>query len=482
MSTLIKNGTVVTMDPDRTVYPDGAVVVSGSEIRTVGPAEELESAYDAEEVIDADGGLILPGFINAHVHVPDILYRGLSDERSLHDWLFNVKRPLVAAMTVKDHELATALYCQESLLAGITTFVENAGGTGTGYDPKIIETKMDCYDHLGVRNIYAHGFLDAKSDDQLSQYLDVQIDREPLINNVSGSLPETDEALDEVESLIEQYHGTAEGRQSVWPGPFLAWGVTPEGLAGAYDIAERHDVMTTTHTAESPAQERRIASSVEYLESAGYLGERTLLGHCVQLSEPDVRILAETNTNVAHNVVTNCMLGAGFAPVPTMRGYGVTVGLGTDNIDQNDTVNMISDMRFAATVHRAARQDSRAISAADVVAMATIEGAQAIGREDDLGSLESGKLADITILNTNSSHQLPYGDPLSMLVYQAQGTEVSTVLCNGQIVVDNGTLAVGDHLVPESAQTVWEHRAALLERTGHAERYPEDWSLQMVEY
>lgn len=475
---IIHNGTVVTMDRDRTVYSDGAVAVSDSEIIAVGQTDDIDSAYDAERMIDAGGGVILPGLINAHVHVPDILYRGLSDQRSLHDWLFNIKRPLVAAMDREDHELATALYCRESLSAGVTTFVENAGGAGTGYASEIIETKMNVYDKMGVRNIYVHCFLDSGSDEAMSEYTDIMLEREPAIDHATETLPETEEALGTIESLIQEYHETADGRQRVWPGPFLAWGVSPDGLAGAYQLAEKYDVMTTTHTAESQAQEYRLASSVEYLESSGYLGERALLGHCVQLSEADIRLLARTGTKVAHNVVTNCSLGTGFAPVPTMRGYDVTVGLGTDNIDQNDTINLISDMRFAATVHRAERQDPTAVSADEALAMATIEGARAIGCEDELGSLERGKTADILILDTDDPHMLPYGDPTSMIVFQAHGTEVSTVLCNGEVVFNDG-LTEGSDLLPDSSEMVWKKRASLLKRTGLAERYPGDWSLQL---
>lgn len=478
--TLIKNGIVVTMNPDREVYADGAIVVSGKEIIDIGKTDEIVHEYKADTVLDADGGIVLPGFVNTHVHVPDILYRGLSDGRSLHDWLFNIKRPLVHAMDVSDHELGAALYCREALLSGVTTFVENAGGAGSGYDRDVIDAKLSVYAEMGVRNCYAHCFLDAPSDEAVQQYIEVQTEREPAVEHVTEPLVDTDDALSTVESLIKRYNDTADGRQRVWPGPFLAWGATPEALAGAYELAETYDVMTTTHAAESPVQEGRLSSTVEYLDSADYLGERTLLGHCVQLSEADVRRVARTGTKVAHNVVTNCSLGTGIAPVPTMLGYDVTVGLGTDNIDQNDTVNPISDLRFAATVHRAARGDPTAITADDALAMATIEGARAIGRRDDLGSIEAGKLADIVVLDTDSPHLHPFGDPASMVVFQAHGTEVSTVLCNGDLVVKDGALTGDQAYLPEDKDTVLETRARLLKRTGLADRYPNDWALKMT--
>ena len=463
---LVTNGVVVTMDPDRRVYEDGAVAIEGRDIVEVGPTEEVTANMDAERLIDATGQLVMPGLVNTHVHVPDILYRGRGKERSLHDWLVNVKQPFVAAMNAEDHQLAATLYCREALLAGVTTFVENAGGTGTGYDPSVVEAKLDVYDEMGIRNVYAPAFLDREMDPALSRYVECQQRKAPDVAHVEGPLPETDDALSRVESLIREYHGTANGRQSVWPAPFLAWGVTPEGLAGAVELAETYDVMTTTHTAESPQQERHLASSVEYLDSADYLGERTLLGHCVQLSEADIRLLAATDTRVAHNVVTNCSLGTGVAPVPTMLQYGVTVGLGTDNIDQNDTVNLLSDMRFAGTVHKAARQDPAAMTAEQVLAMATIDGARAIGRADDLGSLERGKTADLVLLDLERPHLTPYSDVASLLVYQVQGTEVTTVLCNGSLVVEGRSLSVESTHLPDSRQRLFDRCAELASESG----------------
>lgn len=461
---LIKNGTVATMDEQRHVIESGAVAVDGTEIVAVGEADEIVGAYDVDRVIDASGQLVIPGLINTHVHVPDILYRGRGKARGLHDWLFNVKHPFVAAMDPEDHAIAAELYCRETLSAGVTTFVENAGGLGNGYDAESIKQKLSVYDAAGVRNVYAHGFLDQAGESAFQSYIETLRRKEPAVVHASDPPMETEAALKTVEGIIEQYHGTAEGRQSVWPGPFLAWGVSPEGLAGAYELAEKYDVMTTTHTAESPVQERNLASSVEYLESADYLGERTLLGHCVQVSEADIRRLAATNTKVAHNVTTNCSIATGVAPVSAMQAAGVTVGLGTDNIAHNDTANLIADMRIAALVHKVADRDPGLMPAERVLEMATIDAARAIGREDSLGSLEAGKLADIVVLDLDHPHLTPYTDVPSLLVYQAMGTEVSTVLCNGDVVVADGECqGLGDRLDPVSVQ---ERSQSLVERAG----------------
>jgi len=464
VDTILNSGVVVPIDERHRVLDPGSVAIDGTDIVAVGETDEIRDTYDADRVVDASGQVVIPGLINTHVHVPDILYRGRGKARGLHDWLFNVKHPFVAAMEPEDHALAADLYCRESLRSGITTFVENAGGLGNGYDDETVEAKLSVYDEAGLRNIYAHGFLDNGGDPEFESFAETQRRKEPDVVHAGDPPLETGAALDRVESLIEAHHGTADGRQSVWPGPFLAWGVSPEGLAGAYDIAERYDVMTTTHTAESPVQERTLATSVEYLESAGYLGERTLLGHCVQVSEADIRRLASTDTKVAHNVATNCSIATGVPPVPAMQAAGVTVGLGTDNIAHNDTANLIADMRVAALVHKVDRRDPGLMPAQRVLEMATLDAARAVGRGDELGSLEPGKRADIVCLDLDHPHLTPHADVASLLVYQATGTEVSTVICNGEVVVKDGTCtALGDSPDRESVR---ERSRALMATAG----------------
>lgn len=195
--------------------------------------------------------------------------------------------------------------------------------------------------------------------------------------------------------------------------------------------------MATTHVSETPFQERNPMSSVEYLDSIGYLGERTLLGHCVYVNEADIRRLARTETKVAHNVLTNLALGDGITPVPTMCNYGVTVAMGCDNTSASDTINMVNDLRFAALVHKGQACDAGVMTAERVLEMATVDAARAIGREDDLGSLETGKLADVVLLDLDHPHLTPASDVTAAVVYQAQGFEVDTVLCNGDVVMED---------------------------------------------
>jgi len=475
---IVDGGTVVTMDAERTVVEDGAVVVEGREIVDVGTAERITDEYDAGEWIDATDHAVLPGFISAHVHVAGILLRGLGNYRGLYDWLVNVKRPGTSVMTGEEHAVAAATYAREALQSGITTFVENATGSAGGYGEDLIERKIAVYDAAGVRNVYAYAFADeAPTEEYIEDAASIAMG-EPEVDSVipDETVADTAESLDTVEGLIERYHGTADGRQSVWPAPYLTEIVTPEALAGAYDIAERHDVMTTTHAAEDAYDEgARRLSSVEYLHNAGYLGERTLLGHCVQVSESDIRKLAVTDTKVAHNVLANLALGEGIAPVPTMHGYGVTVGMGTDNVPNNDTVTMLKDLEYAALVQKGHRQDAGAVTAEKALEMATVDAARAIGREE-LGSLEPNTLADLILIDLDRPYMTPRPYLPSALVYQTRGTEVDTVVCNGEVVVDGDRTPGVDGLYDDLTARAREASESVVERAGMESLAARSWT------
>jgi len=357
--------------------------------------------------------------------------------------------------------------------------VENATGAGSGYDTALLAGKFGVYEDAGVRNIYAYAFADKPPSRAFVESANDIAMREPSANHVlpDETVADTDVALETVESLIEDYHGTANGRQSVWPAPYLATIVTPEGLQGAYDIAERYDVMTTTHTAEDAYNEQsRRLSSVAYLRNAGYLGERALLGHCVQVSEADIRALAVTDTKVAHNTLANCALGSGVAPVPRMQNYGVTVAMGTDNVPNSDTVNMFKDMEFAAHLHKGHNRDAGAITAEKVLEMATIDAAHAIGRADDLGSLEAGKLADVVCLDLDRPHMTPSQYLPATLVYQTRGSEVETVLCNGEVVYDDGLAPGVEDRYDDLQATATETADAVIDRAGLGPQRDRQWT------
>jgi cytosine/adenosine deaminase-related metal-dependent hydrolase len=437
---LIEGGTVVTQNPRREVIDDGAVAVGGDRILAVGKADALADQYDLTERLDATGNAVIPGLVNPHTHVSDILLRGsCGTDRGLYDWLFNIKQPGIAQMTADEHELAAALYCAEALTAGVTTFVDNDAELPLGaLDP--MTGKFDAFEAAGIRSIYARGVRDLPADEGFKTLIERIGGRDPSIEQPDQNryVAELDGWLDELESLSDDYHGSADGRHEIWVAPVVIEGMTDGGLRETYQFAERHDVMTTIHTAEAPEQVGGSLSPIEHLRNVGSLGEHALLAHCVYTDERDVRLLAETDTRVAHNIGSNMALGNGFAPLPTMRAHGVTVGLGTDNTTLSDTVNPLADLRLAAMAHRGHHQDPGVLPAAAALDMVTIEAARSLRKADTLGSLEAGKRADIVILDIDQPHLTPSPDSINALVYQALGTEVTTVFCDGDRVVDNG--------------------------------------------
>jgi cytosine/adenosine deaminase-related metal-dependent hydrolase len=464
---LVTNGTVITQDEDRDVIDVGAVAVADDRISAVGSTDRLEAETDPDRIIDADGGAVIPGLINAHTHVSDILLRGAFDaDRGLYDWLFNVKQPALSVMDADEHALAARLYCVEAIRSGTTTFVENATALDwTELEPT--RRKLDVYDRLGVRNVYGVGLRDRSPDEEFERLYGV------ITDDGGGSVhpgPDalfvgTEDGLADAESLIETYHEPA-GRQSVWPAPATLATTTPELLRGAYRLAEEYDVMTTAHVAEaeSEARERGAMSSIEYLRNVGYLGERALLGHCVQTNDRDVRLLAETNTPVVHNFRANMRLATGFAPVVGMLGRGVTVCLGTDNTILNDPVNPLSDARAVATAHKGYHRDSGVVPAGTAFDMVTRDAAEAIGRADDLGSLEPGKQADLAVIDLDRPHLTPAPDPVHALVYGLQGGEVETVLCAGEVVMEGRELPTLTDPLPELLSTAERTAADVVRR------------------
>lgn len=481
VDTIVHSGVVVTVDDDRRVIDDGAVAIDGEEIVDVGTTDEVTSAHDSDRSIDASDHVVMPGLISSHVHVSDILLRGgIATDRDHYDWLFNCKFPGVYHMNAEEHAIASALYCREALSSGVTTFVENAVGSGGGYSRDIVEAKLDVYEAAGVRNVYAQSFVDREMDPEVEEFVELITSQEPDINHGEKEVVETEAALDDLDSLIEDYHGTANGRQHVWPAPVSPRSTSKEGLVGSYELAEKHDVMTTTHSSETAHDNAAVGgdhlSMVEYLHEIDYLGERALLGHCVHLSNADIRHIRNTGTKVAHNPLTNLALAAGYAPVPELLNYGVTVGLGTDNTSASDTINGINDLRFAAMVHKAAQQDASVMTAEKALEMATIDNARAIGMEDEIGSIEPGKKADLIALDLDHDHLTPHPDVVSAVVYQAQGFEVDTVICNGSLVVEDGEVPGVSERFPDLREQAMAATDDIVERAGMSHLRDRPWS------
>jgi atrazine chlorohydrolase/5-methylthioadenosine/S-adenosylhomocysteine deaminase/melamine deaminase len=438
---LITNAYVVSMDPDRRVLRDGAIAIREDRIEAVGTMAEL-GERPAARVIDAGGKVALPGFVNSHTHATHNLQRGgPSDDRVLYDWLVNSLNPSMKAYRRDDVRLAARLYCLEAIRSGITTFVDNADYARHSFHP---EEAIGVFQEFGLRAIYGRLFFDTVPE-ELGPYFEAMEEKEPEINHDAEFLEDANKALADTEALIDRFHGSADGRISVWPAPAIAVTTTKAGLLGARDLAKRKGTMLTIHVAQSPHDRLQAGvSSVEYLAAIGFLGPWVLANHMVQVEYNDLRILRDRDVRIAHNPVSNMYVADGIAPIAEMNLAGITVGIGTDDCNANQSVSVISDMKFAALAQKVKYGSSAAITAEKVLEMATIDGARAIGMEEEIGSLEVGKKADLSLVDLNHPQTTPWHNAASALVYQAYGNEVDTVLVDGQVLMEGRRLVALD--------------------------------------
>jgi cytosine/adenosine deaminase-related metal-dependent hydrolase len=471
---LITNAHVVTMDPERRVLKHGAVAVDDGRIVRVDEASALADAT-AAKTIDAGGKVVMPGFVNAHTHSTHCLQRGgPSDDRVLYDWLVNALNPSMKAYTPADVQIAAELFCLEAIRSGITTFVDNADYARHDHHA---EGALAVYKRFGLRAIYGRLFFDTVPE-ELGPYFDAMVAKEPEIVHDDEWLEPAARALADTEALIDKHHGSADGRIQVWPAPAVAITTTPEGLLGARDLARRKGTMLTIHVAQSGHDRIQAGvSSVEYLAALGFLGPWVLANHMVQVDYNDLRIMKTLDVKVAHNPVSNMYVADGIAPIAEMNLAGITCGIGTDDCNANQSVSMISDMKFAALAQKVKYLSSAAMTAEKVLEMATIEGARAVGLEHEVGSLEPGKKADVIVVDLDHPQTTPWHNACSALVYQAYGNEVDTVIVDGQVLMESRRLAAFD--AEEEAdllKRVQDASNGVLERAGMQKLRDRPWT------
>lgn len=481
---VIDNVTLVTMDSERRVIPNGWVAMTGNTIDALG--DGAPDRVDGAEHIDGRGGVAMPGMISTHQHVIDALLRGgLEQNRNLMDWLVNVYYAGTSAYRPEDAAVAAKLNMAEAIRAGVTTITDN-WGVDNGGDPvrvdECAEATLEVYRSTGIRMMFARMFSDT-----FPEYWG------PLVGSLLGKVPgiklnpatlveETDRALASIESLMNKHHRSEGGRINVCPAPILPQTATPAGLAGSMELAERLDTIVAIHHCESRDDARMFVeagaglSCTDYLGNLGFLGPRMLGAHCVWLDDRDIRLFKANDVKVAHCPSSNMFLAAGVAPVPSMVSAGLTVGLGTDDTNTNSNVSIMLEMRHAALLAKVTNLDAGALSAEKALEMATIDGARAIGLGDEIGSLEPGKRADVVVLDTDRPHWYPRHNIASVLVYQAHSDDVRHVVIDGRIVMRD---RAPSFLAPdEEAAFYAEAQAAsdaVVERAGMTALRTRDW-------
>ena len=435
---VIAGGTVVTMDANRRTVEDGAIAIKGDQIVGVGKRTKIEARYAPASHIDANGHLILPGFINGHTHVPMTLLRGLKDDVTLDVWLKNYIFPAEAKNVSEDFvRWGTRLGAAEMIRSGVTTFVDMYYFE----DAIAEETKA-----AGMRGILGESWLDFpvpdnKNEGEAAAYTEKFLKRwqgDPLIH--AAVAPHSiylcsEKTLHDVQALAHKYHA-----------PIL--------IHVAEIKKELDDSLAQNH-----------ATPVQYMNRIGLLGPDIIAAHCVWVDETDRKLLAEKGVGCVHNPSSNMMLASGVAPVVEERIAGVAVGLGTDGPSgSNNDLDLMEEIDLAAKLQKISKMDPRALDAKSVVEMATIEGAKAIHLEKEIGSLEAGKKADLILINLAEPNAVPMYDVYSQLAYALKASDVDTVIIGGRIVMrDRKLLTLREPEILAKAREYGKRVAASLE-------------------
>ncbi|GAA1697605.1 5-methylthioadenosine/S-adenosylhomocysteine deaminase [Mycolicibacterium murale] len=451
---------VLTMDPAGTEYAEGAVVTDGDRIVAVGAADRVDTR--GAELVDCSGSILLPGFVNAHTHASQILLRGgPNHSRGLYDWLLNVVVPGLAAYTDDDLRTAISLYCLESIRAGVTTVVANEEPVGDNPREQL-QIIADTFRDSGMRARVAVLFRDQRPEAVGSE------------RGVSEGfdLPAGDE-LDETFALIAElgahYRGVTAGMVDVWPSPATTAVASTKALRRSARHAVEHGGRWALHLAEIPLeQSSRGYSPVRYLDELGLLDHRLVAAHCVHVDGDDIAALAASRAAIVTNPVSNCFLASGIAPVPAMLAAGAVVTLGTDDANVNDAVNPISDIKTLALLHRAVTADPTVLQPEELVRMATVDGALALGLQD-VGHLAAGMAADFQVVKADDPHMIPSHDPYATLVFQALGHEVRDVVIAGKQVMRNRRVAAHSDAT-QLSRRAQQASAAVLDRAGISPR------------
>jgi 5-methylthioadenosine/S-adenosylhomocysteine deaminase len=417
-SLLIRNANVITLDQSNSIL-EGDVLIEGGRITKIKPSIKIK----ADEVIDARGRTLLPGFVQTHIHLCQTLFRGAADDLSLIDWLKRRIWPMEAAHSER------SLYASARL--GIAELIR--GGTTCALTMETVhhtDAVFRAVEETGFRATVGKCMMD-KGD------------------SVPEGLSEnTEDSINQSLALFDRWHNRADGRVRCCFAPRFAVSCTRELLEEVARLSRERNVIVHTHASENLDEiamvERETGKrNVAYLDSVGMAAPHVVLAHCVWLDEDEMEILSATGTHVAHCPSSNLKLSSGLARVADMLERGISVSLGADGAPCNNRLDMFTEMRTCALIQKAI-SGPETLPALRVLRMATIDGARALGLDSEIGSIEAGKRADLMLIDLNKLHNAPLRDPVSTLVYSACASDVETVIIDGRVVMRDRELATMD--------------------------------------
>ena len=422
----LRDAAIFTVDPHNRVIPRGTLIVQDGRISAVGPSDEL-IIPPGVPVIDASGHALLPGLIDAHSH--SSLMRGVTENMQLMDWLpwYQLEH---RALT-EEYAFHSARLCYlEALKSGTTCVMDMY---------RFMDRCADAAGEVGLRVNLAPHVADAPGKDFFATRA-------------------------ENRALIHSHHDAQNGRIQVWMGLEHLFYCTADAYREALECQAEYGVGIHTHASEQKEEDDAVKAefgrrSIAQLDHYGILGERTLLAHCVWLTDEEIKRVADTGTSIAHCPISNAKLASGVARVPEMLAAGITVGLGTDGPVCNNSLSLFEEMKFASLIQKATRLDATVLPADQILRMATINGARALGLGDRIGSLEVGKQADLLLLDLAQPNLTPTeinnagGNLLWNLVFAADARNVAAVWVDGRQLIDNGRATrVSEQTVISEAQ------------------------------
>ena len=422
---------------------DALEIVSGDVLVESGQIVEIGNltARQASRTINAGGGYLLPGFIQTHVHLCQTLFRGYADDLALMEWLRTRIWPMEAAHTPASLTAAARLATAELLLGGTTTVLTME----TVHDTDAVFAALE---PMGLRAVVGKCMMDA----------DVAVP--------ARLLEQTTASIDESLAIASRWHGRANGRLRAALAPRFAVSCSRELLEAVGSLATERQLLVHTHASENKdeialVRSRTGRANVAYLDEVGLASPSLCLAHCVWADDSEQDLIAKRQVKVLHCPGSNLKLASGIAPIVEMRKRGISVSLGADGAACNNHLDMFAEMRLAGGL-QAVTVGPGAIRAADLLQMATREGARALGLEEQIGSIEVGKRADLILIDRDRPHLATSPDPVSAIVYAARPSDVRTTVVDGELLVDDFRLVRED--VPAIVASAFAEATALARR------------------
>lgn len=411
-SILIKNALILS--PNTNFENKQSILIKDNLIAEI--SSQIDES-NASKIIDATGKIVIPGLINTHTHLSMTLFRGLADDLSLDSWLNDHIWPMEANLNGDFCYIGALLGAVELIKSGTTTFSDMYF---------YMEDVARAIDEAGIRAVLSYGMIDFG-------------DEEKRKNEIKSNL-----------ELFEACDGMADGRIKVFFGPHSPYTASEELLIKVRELADEYNMGIHIHVSETQKEIEDVSSQkglrpFEYLDKIGFLGPDVVAAHSVWLSDNEIEIIKKNNVKISHNPCSNMKLASGVAPVSKLIENDICVSIGTDGASSNNNLDLIEELKTASLLQKVSTLDPKVLNSDEAIAMGTIKGAEALGLESEIGSIEVGKKADIVLIDTNSANMVPDSSSLSSnIIYSANGSNVDTTICDGKILMENKKLTILD--------------------------------------